>query len=60
MYFLNKKGFSLLELILVLGIGTSIAFIKFQDMISSQESLKAEAAGQQIKQIGEAVNMAHN
>ena len=56
MYFLNKKGFSLLELILVLGIGTSIAFIKFQDMISSQESLKAEAAGQQIKQIGEAVN----
>ena len=51
-----KKGFSLLELILVLGIGTAIAFIKFQDMIHDQEDLKSSVAGQQIKQIGEAVN----
>lgn len=27
-----KKGFSLLELILALGIGSAIALIKFQDM----------------------------
>jgi uncharacterized protein (UPF0333 family) len=27
-----KKGFSLLELTLVLGVGTMVAFMKFQDM----------------------------
>jgi len=51
-----KKGFSLLEIILVLGIGTSLAFIKFQDMVKDQEDIKATATGQQIKQLGEAVN----
>ncbi|EPP7233735.1 prepilin cleavage protein [Shigella flexneri] len=51
-----KNGFSLLELILVLGVGTTLAFLKFQDMLHDQEEVKASAAGQQIKQLGEAVN----
>ena len=51
-----KNGFSLLELILVLGVGTTLAFLKFQDMLHDQEALKASASGQQIKQLGEAVN----
>ena len=52
----NKKGFSLLELILVLGVGTMVAFMKFQDMKNEQEQILANAVGQQIKQMGEAVN----
>ena len=51
-----KKGFSLLELILVLGVGTMVAFMKFQDMKNEQEQILATAVGQQMKQIGEAVN----
>lgn len=51
-----KKGFSLLELILALGIGSAIALIKFQDMKVEQEDLVAKTAGEQIKQLGEAVN----
>lgn len=52
----NKKGFSLLEIILVLGIGTAITFIKFQDMKNDQETITANTVGSQIKQIGEATN----
>ncbi|PWW10116.1 shufflon system plasmid conjugative transfer pilus tip adhesin PilV [Mangrovibacter plantisponsor] len=52
----NKKGFSLLELILVLGVGSMMAFMRFQDMKNEQETVIAKAVGQQIKQIGEAVN----
>lgn len=52
----NKRGFSLLELTLVLGIGTVIAFVKFQDMKTNQENMMADTVGNQIKQIGEAVN----
>jgi prepilin-type N-terminal cleavage/methylation domain-containing protein len=52
----NKKGFSLLELILVLGVGSMIAFMRFQDMKNEQEMVIAKAVGQQIKQIGEATN----
>lgn len=52
----TKKGFSLLELILVLGVGTMVAFMKFQDMRNEQESVLAAAVGQQMKQLGEAVN----
>ena len=48
-----KKGFSLLELILVLGVGTMVAFMKFQDMKNEQEQILANAVGQQMKQIGE-------
>ncbi|MEQ9883443.1 shufflon system plasmid conjugative transfer pilus tip adhesin PilV [Pectobacterium brasiliense] len=52
----NQKGFSLLEITLVLGIGTAMAFIKFQDMKSDQEKVVANTVGSQMKQIGEAVN----
>lgn len=51
-----KKGFSLLELTLVLGVGTMVAFMKFQDMKASQEDFTAKTAGEQIRKIGEAVN----
>lgn len=53
---INNKGFSLLELTLVLGIGTVIAFVKFQDMKTNQENMIADTVGNQIKQVGEAVN----
>ncbi|WP_075208442.1 type II secretion system protein [Klebsiella michiganensis] len=52
----RKNGFSLLELILVLGIASAVSFMKFQDLKQEQESVQARAAGEQIKQIGEAVN----
>jgi len=52
----NKKGFSLLELVLVLGVGSMMAFMRFQDMKNEQETIMANAVGQQIKQVGEAVN----
>ncbi|CHU04649.1 prepilin-type N-cleavage/methylation domain-containing protein [Salmonella enterica subsp. enterica serovar Typhi] len=52
----NKKGFSLLELILVLGVGSMMAFMRFQDMKTEQENVMAKAVGKQMKQIGEAVN----
>lgn len=52
----NKKGFSLLELVLVLGVGSMMAFMRFQDMKNEQETIIANAVGQQIKQVGEAVN----
>ncbi|EKS3671774.1 shufflon system plasmid conjugative transfer pilus tip adhesin PilV [Salmonella enterica] len=51
-----NKGFTLIELILALGIGTAISFIKFQDMKAEQENIIAQAVGDQIKQMGEAVN----
>ncbi|WP_370618600.1 hypothetical protein [Citrobacter meridianamericanus] len=53
---MNKKGFSLLELILVLSVGTGIGLIKFQDLKNNQENMVAKAAGAQIKQLGNAVN----
>lgn len=53
---INKKGFSLLEITLVLGIGTAMAFMKFQDMKKDQENIMANTVGQQMKQMGEAVN----
>ncbi|EDW5023187.1 prepilin-type N-terminal cleavage/methylation domain-containing protein, partial [Salmonella enterica subsp. enterica] len=46
---INSKGFSLLELTLVLGIGTVIAFVKFQDMKTNQENMMADTVGNQIK-----------
>ncbi|WP_261847829.1 tail fiber protein [Pectobacterium araliae] len=52
----NKKGFSLLEITLVLGIGTAMAFMKFQDMKKDQENIIANTVGAQMKQMGEAVN----
>lgn len=52
----KNKGFTLLELVLVLGVGASITFMKFQDMVNDQEYTQAKLAGEQIKQLGEAVN----
>ena len=52
----RNSGFSLLELILVLGVGVSVSFMKFQDMKNEQDNVIASAVGQQIKQMGEAVN----
>lgn len=52
----NKKGFSLLEFFLVLGVGSMMAFMRFQDMKNEQDTVIAKAVGQQKKQMGEAVN----
>lgn len=49
----SQKGFSLLEITLVLGVGTAMAFMKFQDMKKDQEYVIANAVGSQMKQIGE-------
>lgn len=40
----------------MLGVGSLIAFMKFQDMRNNQETAMAENVGTQIKQLGEAVN----
>ncbi len=52
----KEKGFTLLEVRIVLGIGILIAFMKFQDMRNNQEAVLADNVGTQIKQLGEAVN----
>ncbi|HFL4488736.1 TPA: prepilin-type N-terminal cleavage/methylation domain-containing protein, partial [Escherichia coli] len=39
---IKKKGFTLLEVTIVLGIGTLIAFMKFQDMRNDQEAVLAD------------------
>ena len=51
-----KKGFTLIELILVISVGLSISFLSFQQMVKSQEDIQAKAVGEQIKQIGNSVN----
>ena len=48
---IKKKGFTLLEVTIVLGIGTLIAFMKFQDMRNDQEAVLADNVGTQIKQL---------
>lgn len=45
---IKKKGFTLLEVTIVLGIGTLIAFMKFQDMRNDQEAVLADNVGTQI------------
>lgn len=52
----RKKGFTLLELILVLGVGSAMSFMKFQEIKNEQENVVANAVGSQMKQVGEAVN----
>ncbi|HGT7521353.1 MULTISPECIES: prepilin-type N-terminal cleavage/methylation domain-containing protein, partial [Gammaproteobacteria] len=42
---IKKKGFTLLEVTIVLGIGTLIAFMKFQDMRNDQEAVLADNVG---------------
>lgn len=56
-YFNIKKGFTLIELILVIGVGLAMSFTAFQSMSHKQEQLKADIVGQQIKNVGEAVNI---
>jgi len=56
MYLNYKKGFSLLELILVLGVGIAFAFMRFQEMLQQQDEIRASVSGKQIKQIGDATN----
>ncbi|EKO2722428.1 prepilin-type N-terminal cleavage/methylation domain-containing protein, partial [Salmonella enterica subsp. enterica serovar Derby] len=46
---IRKKGFTLLEVIIVLGVGSLIAFMKFQDMRNNQETAMAENVGIQMK-----------
>lgn len=53
----KKKGFTLLELILVLSIGMLISLISFQEMMKKQEGIQSSAMGQQIKRIGKATNI---
>ncbi|MEI7348109.1 shufflon system plasmid conjugative transfer pilus tip adhesin PilV [Dickeya chrysanthemi] len=52
----NKKGFSLLELMMVLSVASAVSLMKFQELKHEQENIQASAAGEQLKQIGEAVN----
>lgn len=53
---IKTKGFSLLELILVLAIASAVSFMRFQDLKQEQENTQAKIAGEQIRQLGEAVN----
>ena len=56
MIFLKNKGFTLIELILVISIGSLISFLSFQSLIKDQEKIMAKASGQQLSDIGNAVN----
>ncbi|MBJ3234530.1 prepilin-type N-terminal cleavage/methylation domain-containing protein, partial [Salmonella enterica subsp. enterica serovar Typhimurium] len=53
---IRKKGFTLLEVIIVLGVGSLIAFMKFQDMRNNQARAMAQNVGIPMKQHGEPVN----
>ena len=52
-----KKGFTLIELILVVSIGLAITFLSFQNMLKGQEDKQAKHMGEQIKQIANAANL---
>lgn len=41
---------------MVLALASTFSFMKFQDFKKEQENTQAQAVGQQIKQVGEAVN----
>lgn len=51
-----NKGFSLVELMLVLAVATIISYMKFQEINQEQESLLAKINGEHIKKVGDAVN----
>lgn len=59
-FYINKpnkiKGFTLIELILVISIGLLMSFISFQSLMKGQEDTQAKVAGEQIKQLGDSVN----
>lgn len=51
-----KKGFTLIELILVISVGLAITFASFQQMLKTNEYNQAKIIGEQIKQVGNSVN----
>lgn len=53
---ISKKGFTLVELMLVIGIGLGISFLSFQGLIKQQEQTQGSIVGQQLSQVGTAVN----
>lgn len=53
---ISKKGFTLVELMLVIGIGLGISFLSFQGLIKQQEQTQGNIVGQQLSQVGTAVN----
>lgn len=53
----TKKGFTLIELILVISVGITISMLSFTSMLRNQEDLQSKALGQQIKQIADASNL---
>lgn len=52
----RKKGFTLVELLLVLAVSMGISFLSFQKLVQDSDNTLAKVAGQQISQLGEAVN----
>lgn len=54
---ISKRGFTLIELILVVTIGLSITFLTFQNMLKNQEATQAKHMGEQITQIANAANL---
>lgn len=55
---INKnKGFTLIELILVISVGLTMSFLTFQQMVNEQNNIQSEALGEQIKKIGDAANL---
>lgn len=52
----KNKAFTLIELILVLSISSAITFMSFNKFLKDQEMHQANNAGEQLKQIGSAVN----
>lgn len=50
------KGFTLIELILVISIGSLISFLSFQELIKKQETVMAKATGQQLSDVGTSAN----
>ena len=52
----KKHGFTLIELILVISIAAAMSFLSFQKFMQDQEISQANAAGEQLKKVGDAVN----
>ena len=53
----KNRAFTLIELVLVIGAGMAISFLSFQEMLRGQEDIQSKAVGQQLKKIGDAVNI---
>lgn len=54
--FSGRRGFSLIELTLVIATGMAMSFLSFQKMLIDHEAGQSKMAGQQIKQVAEAAN----